>query len=372
MKTEFVDLFHTENDKNISFEHNCVLGIKTTDDDGNITKKKEQGYMIQGRDCIYLNAPKIYPSNDTPLLTDAPDIVGAINELFQCGSGGGDVFQVSGSRSGITVTTVKNRGEAQELSVEFFTFKTKEFKTLTTVTSGNTTVSKIWSKTVITEVLKNGATVWEFSLDSKGNAIAVLDSAGNDVLNGITGADGNSVITPTPEGIALGWALAYNDEQDSALKKALDAYQDGIDDCDEINQKEGVGSGDGDGNGDGDSTGGDDTGDGTGGSGGVKLPEKKFDKIDMPELPNGSGAGAVNVLPNTDGSRQVRYSGRIEITQNQIGSYNVKYLDGVIFEMYNSKGVLISTSKRNTFTVSGIDEEALNRWKFYGDVTYDF
>lgn len=91
MKTELVDLSHTsKNDNDCTYDHNCVLGVKTTYDDGNISRKKEQGYVVQGKDCIYLNAPKIYPSKDTPLLTEAPDIVGAINELFQSGAGGGD------------------------------------------------------------------------------------------------------------------------------------------------------------------------------------------------------------------------------------------------------------------------------------------
>lgn len=95
MKTEFKDISHGEDDKGKTFDHHCVLEVKTTDDDGNVTETKEQGYMIQGKDCIYLNAPKIYPPQDTdlmngqyvPLMTDAQDIVGAINEVFCLGSG---------------------------------------------------------------------------------------------------------------------------------------------------------------------------------------------------------------------------------------------------------------------------------------------
>lgn len=90
MKTEFNDISHGEDDKGKTFDHHCVLEVKTTDDDGVVTETKEQGYMIQGKDCIYLNAPKIYPSKDTPLLTEAPDIVGAINEVFLLGSGDDD------------------------------------------------------------------------------------------------------------------------------------------------------------------------------------------------------------------------------------------------------------------------------------------
>ena len=297
MKIEFEDISHTEKDKGRTFDHHCILTVKATDDNGNVTETTEQGYMIQGKDVIFLNAAKIYPPQDpdllpdgqyTPLKTDAQDFVGAINELFQLCAGGGDVFLVNGSESGITVTTVKNRGEAQELTADFFTFETKTYKTITTVGSGKTTIEKTWSKNVITAVLKNDETVWKFSLDSGGNAAAVLDSVGNDVLNGITGEEGKSVLTTTPEGIALGWALAYNKEQSSALQKAIDAYKDGIDDCDEINNAEGVSCDCGCDCGDGDGTGGDGTGgNGTGdGSGGIKLPDKNFEAV---ELPDGTG-----------------------------------------------------------------------------------
>ena len=297
MKTEFKDISHGEKDKGKTFDHHCVLEVKTTDDDGSITEAKEQGYMIQGKDAIFLNAAKIYPPQDPdllpegqyiPLMTDAQDFVGAINELFQLCAGGGDVFIVSGSENGITVTMVKKRGENQELTTEFFTFKSNTYKTVTTVSSGNTSIEKIWSKNIISEVLRDDETVWNFELDSSGGVTAVFDSVGNDVLNGITGEEGESVLTSTPEGIALGWALAYNKEQNDALKKILDAYKEGIDDCDKINEAEG-GNGDGSGdNGSGDNSGGGSGGDGTGGGGGIKLPNKNFDAM---ELPANTGTG---------------------------------------------------------------------------------
>lgn len=90
MKTEIKDISHGKDRDEWTYDHDCTLKVKRTDDNGNSSETEEYGYMIQGKDCIYLNAPKIYPSKDTPLLTDAPDIVGAINELFQDGAGGGD------------------------------------------------------------------------------------------------------------------------------------------------------------------------------------------------------------------------------------------------------------------------------------------
>ena len=59
-------------------------------DENDVNGVREEGMYIKGRDSIYLDAPAIYPSRDTPLLTDAQDFVGAINELFQDGGGGGE------------------------------------------------------------------------------------------------------------------------------------------------------------------------------------------------------------------------------------------------------------------------------------------
>ena len=212
-----------------------------------------------------------------------------------------DIFKVSASIGGMTVTMVQNRSKESQESSETFTFNTKTYKTITTLRSGNTTIDKTWNKTVINEVLKNNETVWELNFDNVGNLTAVLDSVGNDVLNGTTGNGGNYVITPTPEGIALGWALAYNNEHDSAFQKTINIYKNGIDDCDEINRAEGVGGGNGDGEG------GNGNGDGTGdGTSGIRLPEKEFEKRteitknDDGTIPIPTGSGAVREIEYSD------------------------------------------------------------------------
>ncbi|MCM1380340.1 MAG: hypothetical protein NC192_00255, partial [Muribaculaceae bacterium] len=236
-----------------------------------------------------------------------------LNELFTGGSGGGDVYQVSGGEDGITVTMVQNRGENQVLAAEYFEFKSKEYKTITSLSSGSTTVTKTWSKRAITEVLRDGAAVWRLTLDSTGNVTAVLDGAGNDVLGGVTGTDGNSVTTDTPEGIALGWVLAYNKEQSDAQQKSIDAYKDGVADCDDVNKKEGVGGGSGDGGdggGDGSGGGDDGSGDGSGGDGtGGGIPEKNFQAYkslplnDDGSVPIPKGSGAATVLSSPASTR---------------------------------------------------------------------
>lgn len=90
---EIKDKNYSELDKDESFTEYCELVVKTTDENGNTTEEEKEGVQIKGKDVIYLNSPLILPSKDTPLLTEAPDIVGAINELFQDGSGGGDDWQ---------------------------------------------------------------------------------------------------------------------------------------------------------------------------------------------------------------------------------------------------------------------------------------
>lgn len=55
--------------------------------------EQEKGMYIKGKDVIYLDAPAIYPSRDTPLLTEAQDFAGAINELKKLSEeGGGEVW----------------------------------------------------------------------------------------------------------------------------------------------------------------------------------------------------------------------------------------------------------------------------------------
>lgn len=50
----------------------------------------KEGVGVKGKDVIMLDAPEVKLSPDTPLLTNAQDIAGAINELFQLDPGGGD------------------------------------------------------------------------------------------------------------------------------------------------------------------------------------------------------------------------------------------------------------------------------------------
>jgi hypothetical protein len=58
--------------------------------DGYINDDNDIIARLKGKDGIKLDAPKVLLSDDTPLLTTAQDVAGAINELFQLDPGGGD------------------------------------------------------------------------------------------------------------------------------------------------------------------------------------------------------------------------------------------------------------------------------------------
>lgn len=144
--------------------------------------------------------------------------------------GGDDIYITSYSASGITVSTISNRSaEALQTVDHTFSFILKEFKTVTTVKTSVKQHTRTWSKNIITSVSNGlGVTVWTLTPNNQGTIIAVYDANDNEILSGIT--NGDSVITNTPEGVALGYALAYNNEQSKLVEQLVQAYEDGITD----------------------------------------------------------------------------------------------------------------------------------------------
>lgn len=145
------------------------------------------------------------------------------------GGGGGDeydIHMVNGSPSSMTVRTVSERGsESQSISTHSFSFSTKNFYKTTTITGKNKVITKIWTTTIIVAIGGSDGIVFTMDADDRGKLTACLDRNGNNVLNGET--FGDSVFTTTPEGIALGWALAYCNEQYNETEKKIKAYEDG-------------------------------------------------------------------------------------------------------------------------------------------------
>ena len=155
-------------------------------------------------------------------------------KMFDGGGGGGSDIYITDYGSSLIVTTITGRGsELPKTSDHKFTFTTQIFKIVTTAKSSTKKSTRTWSKTVITSVANDkGIVIWTLSPDASGKITAVYDVNGNEILNGVT--NGDSTITQTPEGVALGYALAYNNEKDTLLDELIKAYENGVDDEEEI------------------------------------------------------------------------------------------------------------------------------------------
>ncbi len=150
------------------------------------------------------------------------------------GGGGGkkgdDIYITAYSDTAISIKTIADRtAETPETTDHAFTFTLKEFKTVTTAKTSKGKSTRTWIKNIITSVANvEGAVIWALEPNDMGTIIAVYDVGGNEILSGIT--NGDSVITNTPEGVALGYALAYNKEQENYTEKLIEAYEDGVND----------------------------------------------------------------------------------------------------------------------------------------------
>lgn len=159
-------------------------------------------------------------------------------KMFEGGGGGSDIYITDYSDTSLTVTTITDRcGENPKTTDHVFTFTTKEFKYDTNMVSATQQIKHTWSKIVITSVVDdNGNVIFDLNPDSSGTIVAVYDGNGNEVLYGTT--NGDSIMTNTPEGVALGYALAFNKEQDDLMVKLLEAYEKGSDDQKDIGDDE--------------------------------------------------------------------------------------------------------------------------------------
>lgn len=159
--------------------------------------------------------------------------IGYNDGILKNGGGGSDIY-ITDYGSSLIVTTITGRGsEFPKTTDHKFTFTTRIFKIVTTAKSSTKKSTRTWSKTVITSVANDkGIVIWTLSPDTSGKITAVYDVNGNEILNGVTNGDGT--ITQTPEGVALGYALAYNNEKDTLLDELIKAYENGVDDEEEI------------------------------------------------------------------------------------------------------------------------------------------
>ena len=155
------------------------------------------------------------------------------------GSGGGDdIYITAYSETAISIKTIADRtAETPETTDHAFTFTLKAFKTVTTAKTSKGKSTRTWIKNIITSVANvEGTVIWTLEPNDIGTIIAVYDVGGNEILSGIT--NGDRVITNTPEGVALGYALAYNKEQENYTEELIEAYKNGIEDEEEIGNDE--------------------------------------------------------------------------------------------------------------------------------------
>ena len=127
------------------------------------SKDGKEGVNIKGQDVVLLDAPEVRLSPDTPLLTNAQDVAGAINELFQLDPGGGEYLSDMGTLKAVVddgaanlsiILTDNGDNDSGEpiLSEYQYTYTAKQISesVTTSATVGETTTknTKSWSNTL--------------------------------------------------------------------------------------------------------------------------------------------------------------------------------------------------------------------------------
>lgn len=164
------------------------------------SKDGKEGVNIKGQDVILLDAPEVRLSPDTPLLTNAQDVAGAINELFQLEPGGGEYLSDMGTLKAviddgaanlsIVLTDNGDNESGKPILTEYpYTYSAKLLsESVTTSTkSANGTVTtntKSWSKYLIDKLYNaKGKCIMQavYSDEAKGIVSHYLDEDGNKI-----------------------------------------------------------------------------------------------------------------------------------------------------------------------------------------------
>lgn len=153
------------------------------------------------------------------------------------GGGGGkyDIYIVSCTETNFAIKIIANRAaETPDLKEYSFSFAVQEFKATTILKTSKGEAKRTWKAQIITAVFNSeNQTIWTLTPDDSGKIIAVYDQNGNELLNGTS--TNQSVSTNTPEGTALGFALAFDKAQESLIENLIKAYNQGVDDENDIN-----------------------------------------------------------------------------------------------------------------------------------------
>lgn len=156
-------------------------------------------------------------------------------KMFEGGGGKYDIYIVGYTETNLAIKIIANRtAETPDLKEYSFSFAMQEFKATTTLKTSKGEAKRTWKAQIITAVSDSESqTIWTLTPDNSGKIIAVYDQNGNELLNGTTTSQ--SVSTDTPEGTALGFALAFDKAQESLIENLIDAYKQGVDDENDIN-----------------------------------------------------------------------------------------------------------------------------------------
>ena len=163
--------------------------MSTTTESATTEVTTKEGVEIKGKDVIKLTAPEILPPAGQ-LLTNAQDIVGAINELFSSGTGAaynGNFRAVIDDDSGaITIVVGENPEDMEEEQYSDYSYSytavewSDKIVTNTETAEGTVTTTQNFSKTVITELY-----------NANGKLIMRADyNADTGVVNGYYDGDG--------------------------------------------------------------------------------------------------------------------------------------------------------------------------------------
>lgn len=198
------------------------------------TGEETEGMIVKGKDVVMLNAPEVLLSPETPLLTEAQDVAGAINELFGLGAKGGDFRAIADNGEDsiyVNLDTSDSSGGAN-CAYKYFDYS-ESITTTTTTTVGDTTTTTentvTFTKRIITELtnIDTETLLLQTSYDeSTGEIHGYTDRNGTAIYVG--GTEVSAAMSGNADIAAIAWVLAKNIEQASSFDLQIQAYKKGL------------------------------------------------------------------------------------------------------------------------------------------------
>lgn len=198
------------------------------------TGEETEGMIVKGKDVVMLDAPEVLLSPETPLLTEAQDVAGAINELFGLGAKGGDFRAIADNGEDsiyVNLDTSDSSGGAN-CAYTYFDFS-ESITTTTTTTVGDTTTTTentvTFTKRIITELInaETETLLLKTSYDeSTGEILGYTDR--NDAAVYIGGGAVSNSMSGNADIGAIVWVLCKNQEQAESFEKQKKAYRQGL------------------------------------------------------------------------------------------------------------------------------------------------